>query len=145
MHKKSFFAGFALFVCSTSVFAFSARTFVASNGLDSNTCGRTDPCRSFAAAILQTTNNGEVVALDSAGYGIVNITQAISIISPLGIHAAITASTGDAVTINAANSFASVTLRNLYINSGGGVHGITFNTGGQLHIENCVISNFSNG
>jgi hypothetical protein len=142
-HKTAFLAGLALLVCSTSVFALGPRTFVASNGLDSNTCGRTDPCRSFAAALLQTTINGEVVALDSAGYGVVTITQGVSIISPLGVHAAITASVGDGVTINAVNAFATVTLRNLYINSGGGSNGITFNSGGQLHIENCVISNFS--
>ena len=144
MHKTSFFAGFALFVCSTSVFAFGARTFVASNGLDSNTCGRTDPCRSFAAAMAQTADNGEIVALDSAGYGTIAITKPLSIIAPLGVHAAITGSTGDAIAINV-GQFQSVALRNLYINSGGAPRGITFNTGSALHVEHCVISGFSRG
>jgi len=64
-------------LCSASAFATAQRTFVASNGNDANSCGRTDPCRSFAAAIAQTNANDEVVAIDSAGYGLVTITQSV--------------------------------------------------------------------
>ena len=45
------------------------RTFVASTGDDGDPCSLSLPCRSFAAAILQTNAGGEVVVLDSGGYG----------------------------------------------------------------------------
>jgi hypothetical protein len=124
--------------------ASNARSFVASNGLDSNTCSRIDPCRSFAFAITQTATNGEVVALDSAGYGQLTITKAITIVAPLGVHAGITAGVGDAVAINA-GTFEAVTLRNLYVNWQGATNGITLNTGGVLHIEHCVVNGFQYG
>src|SRR4029450_6331613 len=58
------------------------RTFVSGSGVDSNPCTLTLPCRSFAAAITQTSIGGEVIVLDSAGYGPVAITQSVSIIAP---------------------------------------------------------------
>ena len=118
------------------------RSFVSRVGLDSNACTFDAPCRSFAVAFTQTFPNGEVVANDSAGYGVLTITQSVAIVAPLGVHAGISAFTGDAVTINAAASDV-VVLRNLYINSQGGSNGITFNTGGALHVEHCVVSGFT--
>src|SRR5881394_3436360 len=111
MHRKTaVFVTALLVLSSVNAFAFGSRTFVASTGNDANTCGRTDPCRSFAAALLQTANNGEVVPLDSAGYGTMTITQPVSVITPLGIHAAITAGGGaDGVIVNTA-AFTSVAL-----------------------------------
>jgi hypothetical protein len=47
----------------------AARTFVASTGSDSDPCSRVDPCRTFQAAVDATAAGGEVVALDSAGFG----------------------------------------------------------------------------
>jgi len=118
------------------------RTFVSRNGLDTNTCAIDQPCRSFTAAILQTNANGEVVVNDSAGYGPVTITQAVAIISPLGVHAGISVFSGDGVTINAGSSDV-VVLRNLYINSQGGSNGVTLNTAHKLYLEHCVVSGFS--
>ena len=145
MHRKTAVFATVLFaLCSANAFAIAPRTFVASTGSDLNTCGRTDPCRSFATALLQTSNNGEVVPLDSAGYGTMSITQPVSVISPLGIHAAITASSGDAVTVSTAQ-FTAVALRNLYINATGATNGINVTSGGTLHVEHCLVSGFSNG
>ena len=45
------------------------QTFVASYGNDANPCGRVSPCRLFAKAMTVIDPNGEVVVLDSAGYG----------------------------------------------------------------------------
>ena len=118
------------------------RTFVASNGNDMNPCTRDLPCRSFAAAIAQTNANGEVVAIDSAGYGAVTVTQSVTIVAPLGVHAGISVFSGDGVTITAGSSDV-VVLRNLYINAQGGVNGVTLTTAGSLHIESCVVSGFS--
>ena len=81
------------------------RSFVSANhGNDANPCTVTLPCRNFAAAIAQTVAGGEVIALDSGGYGPVTIGNSISLISPPGVYAGITAFSGDAITINAGAS-----------------------------------------
>ena len=46
-----------------------ARSYVASNGLDTNDGKLATPCRSIGAALAQTNPGGEIIVLDSAGYG----------------------------------------------------------------------------
>ena len=50
--------------------------------------------RQFNAAIAATTAGGEVVALDSAGYGPTTITGSIALIGAPGIHAGISVFSG---------------------------------------------------
>src|SRR5437588_3023774 len=102
------------------------RSFVSANhGNDANPCTATLPCRNFAAAITQTAAGGEVIALDSGGYGPVNIGSSISLIAPPGVYAGITAFSGDAITI-AAGASDVVTLRGLTLNGLGGHNGVDF-------------------
>src|SRR6266480_6070986 len=91
------------------------RSFVASSGSDSNPCSRDLPCRSFNTAIGATTAGGEVVALDSAGYGVASINGSITIVGAPCVHAGVSAFTGSAITVNAGTTNV-VTVRNLYIN-----------------------------
>jgi hypothetical protein len=120
------------------------RTFVSGHGSDSGVCTRGAPCKTFARAITETTAGGEIDVVDSGEYGAVTITKSISIVNDGAGVAGITASSGDAITINAGGSD-NVHLRGLTINgSGSGSNGIQFNTGGNLAIENCVIRNFAN-
>ena len=70
------------------------RTFVASSGVDTNDGRLATPCRSIGAALAQTDPGGEIVVLDSAGYGTVTINKAVSVIAPLGIYAGITVTAG---------------------------------------------------
>jgi len=130
---------FALF-CSTPAWA-AQRTFVSRSGADSNPCTTDQPCRSFAAAIAVTNPNGEVVAIDSAGYGPVTVTQGVTILAPLGVHAGVTVTAGDGITVNAAATDV-VILRNLYLNAQGGFRGITLNSANALYIEHCTVSGF---
>ncbi|RFC36358.1 MAG: Right handed beta helix region [Candidatus Nitrotoga sp. LAW] len=117
------------------------RAFVASYGNDANSCIPLSPCRSFAKAVTVVDPNGEVLALDSAGYGIVTLTQPISLTAAPGIYAGITVFPGESgVTIAAS---VDVVLRGLTINSQGGNNGILMSGSSSLSIENCVISNFS--
>ena len=58
-------------------------------GNDINPCSLTQPCRGFTAAIAQVIAGGEVIALDSAAYGPVTITQSVSIIGPAGVYVGI--------------------------------------------------------
>jgi hypothetical protein len=120
------------------------RTFVSGTGSDTNACTRTQPCLTFAFAITQTNAGGEIDVLDPGGYGPFTITKAISIVNDgvgtVGIRAL---SGGTAITINAGASDA-VSLRGLTIEGAGvGLHGIAFNTGKSLTIQNSVIRHFT--
>lgn len=127
---------------ATPAAAQANRTFVSGTAdINNVTCSRTSPCRSFATAIGLTNAGGEIVALDSAGYGPFTIDKAISV-SAQGVEAAITTTSGDGITINA-NPGDVVNLRSLTLTGGGGNNGITFNTGGTLNIQNCVVRGFS--
>ena len=76
-----------LLICAlgaTSAFGQAQRTLVSRLGTDSNPCSRTAPCRALSQAVSQTNAGGDVVMLDSAGYGPATITKAITIAAPEG-------------------------------------------------------------
>ena len=116
------------------------RQFVASYGDDTNPCTLVQPCRTLNTAIAVVDVNGEVVVLDSAGYGTATITKNVSIVAPPGIYAGTTVpSGGTGIVVDAPN--ATVLLRGLTINALGGLYGIRFLNGRQLTIDHCVIAN----
>jgi hypothetical protein len=145
-HRLSRIGLIAVTLLAASPLVAAQRTFVsAASGIDANPCSRQLPCRNFAAAVTQTDSAGEVVVLDSGGYGIVTVTQSVSLVAPAGVHAAITASLATAIDVSAGDSDV-VVVRGLYLSGAGGVAGsagIFFRTGKALHVENCVISGFA--
>jgi hypothetical protein len=120
-----------------------ARVFVASYGDDANPCTFGSPCKTFQHAHDAVDAGGEVTAIDSAGFGPINITKAVTITSPDGVEAGIVPTgAGDAIDINAGPNDV-VVLRGLTLNgSGVGGNGIVFNSGGSLTVINCVVQNF---
>src|SRR5215472_14848505 len=132
---------------ASSLFSVSAharaRVFVASYGDDSNPCTFGSPCKTFQHAHDDVDAGGEVTAIDSAGFGPINITKAVTITSPDGVEAGIVPTgAGDAIDINAGPNDV-VVLRGLTLNgSGVGGNGIVFNSGGSLTVTNCVVQNF---
>jgi parallel beta helix pectate lyase-like protein len=139
---------FSLAAGSTPAGATTQRAFVATSGSDANApqnCSRVAPCRSFAVAIGVTDPGGSVVVLDSGGYGPVTITTSVAIIAPPGVHAAITATTGQpGIVVNAPD--ASVTLRGLYLEGKGiGSDRIQYNVrdNSALSVENVVVDGFA--
>ena len=121
------------------------RAFVASYGLDSNTafsCNVTHPCRTFAHAVTVVNTDGEVVALNSAGYGLVTPIRSISLMAAPGVYAGMSVFP-DASGVTIATPGVNVVLRGLTINGQGGDSGVSMFAGGKLSIENCVISNFN--
>ena len=104
-----------------------ARVFVASYGNDANPCTFGSPCKTYHVAVNVVDPGGEVTAIDSAGFGPISITKAVTITSPAGVEAGIVpAAGGDGVDINAGASDA-VVLRGLTMNgSSGGNNGIVF-------------------
>ncbi len=137
----------ALLVGMSSGAYAAARTFVATGGSDGNTavnCSRTAPCRSFASALTVTNAGGEIIVLDSGGFGPVTIDKSVSIIAPEGIYAGISVASGNGVTI--ATGGIHVVLRGLDINtdSANADYGIAMTSAqGTLLVENCTISGFS--
>jgi len=131
----------ALTLIAGSAAAANNRSAVSLNGLDSNPCTVASPCRSFGVALSQTNYAGEVIALDSAGYGPFSIGQNVSVSGAPGVHAAITVPSGNGIDVTGGTS---VYISNLTIlGTGGGVNGIR-NTGCQfLHITDCYIQGFS--
>ena len=142
MRTRTFVVGAVLcLLLASTASAQLNRTFVASTGNDANDCSRATPCRNFAAAILQTNAGGEIIPLDSAGYGpTLNITKAVSIVTPTGIYAGMTTVAGAAISVNAPGAI--VVLRGLYLNALGGLQGVVVTDVGRLYIENSVVNAF---
>ena len=119
------------------------RTFASASGSDGNPCSRSAPCRTLGQAISQTNVGGEVVILDSAGYGPVNITKSITVTAAPGVYAGISVFSGDGIDVNAASSDV-VTLHGLTVNNqGSSGSGIVCNTAGTLRIESCIVRGFN--
>jgi len=115
--------------------------YVASYGLDTNPCTLTSPCRSFSHAVDVTDAGGEVIVLDTGGYGSVTITKSISIIAPVGMYASVTpGSDANGITINA-EATDTVLIKGLTIKgTPGSAYGIQASTVKRLIVDNCFIS-----
>ncbi len=118
------------------------RSFVSTQGSDAANCTLATPCRSFGTAIGHTLDNGEIVVLDSGGYGAVVVNKRVEIIAPSGVYAGITATAGTAVQIVA--PAVNVAIRGIAINGlGTGQFGIDVQFGTQITVERCRIAHFS--
>jgi hypothetical protein len=117
----------------------NARTFVSGQGSDFNACSVSAPCRTFTAALAQTAPGGEVVVLNSAGYGALTISGAVSVIAPKGPYGV---TPGVTVSAGAADI---VTLKGLTVvgpDIAGTSNGINFSSGAVLNIESCEVRSF---
>lgn len=132
----------AVLLAAMPLQAQAVRTWVSAAGTDVNPCTRTLPCRTFAAALLAVAPGGEIVVVDSGGYGPVTITKPVSLIAPATVHAAIAPTGGSAISIAAAASDV-VILRGLYLNGQGAERGVHATVMDTLHIEQTVISGFT--
>src|SRR5437762_802411 len=90
------------------------RSAVSVNGSDTNPCTVASPCRSFTAALAHTNFRGEVIALDSGGYGPFTFSQDVTVAGAPGVYAAMTVPTGNGIDVSVTS--ASVKISNLRIN-----------------------------
>jgi hypothetical protein len=84
---------------------------------------------------------GEVVALDSAGYGPFTVSKAVTVVAPSGVYAGVTVASGTAIVVSAGATDV-VVLRGLTLTGQGVSEGITFSSGAALYVESLVISGF---
>lgn len=130
---------------ATSATAQLNRTAVSVQGSDLNTCAVASPCRNFAAALQQTNPGGEIIALDSGGFGTVTVERSVTIAAAPGAYAGITVPAGGIGVWILAPAGTIVVVRGLIVKGVGGLAGIHLNSGQELHVEQCVIDGFTTG
>ncbi|MBI3147313.1 MAG: right-handed parallel beta-helix repeat-containing protein [Betaproteobacteria bacterium] len=139
-------AGFLALMAAALSAEAAQRTFVSTAGSDANTaanCSRPSPCRGFTAALTVTDAGGEIIVLDSGGYGAVAIAQSVSIIAPEGVYAGISVFSGSGASI--ATAGVNVILRGLTFNGLGGASGVNMSDGAGLVVDRCHFRNFTDG
>jgi hypothetical protein len=141
MLARLFLSFAAAAIAATPAYAAREHSFVASYGNDSNPCSYLEPCATFQQALSQTVSGGEITAIDSDGFGPLNINQSVTITGAPGAEANVPpVSSGSSVVI-AGNI--NVTLRNLTINGEGvGYNGIEIDEAVSVTVINCTITNF---
>lgn len=91
-----------------------------------------------------TNAGGEILVLDSAGYGTLTINKSVTITSPPGIYGGITVPSGGTGIAITYNNSGNIVLRGLTINGGGvGTTGISISTGSNVEVHGCVIGGMS--
>jgi hypothetical protein len=134
------------FAFATVAQAQATRTWVSGVGDDVNPCSRTAPCKTFAGAISKTAKDGEIDALDDAGYGAVTITKSITIDGGGHLASVLAAGTnGVIINVTDVNDIRkTVRLRNLSINGAGtGFDGIRVLAANKVYIESCQSFGFT--
>ena len=89
-----------------------------------------------------TDPDGELIVLDSGGYGRVTIDKSVAINAPAGVYAGISVFSG-ANGVDIAGSGIRVVLRGLAINGQGGDSGISISSGSDVVVDRCTISNLT--
>src|SRR3954465_1560536 len=134
---------------AAAIHAAPTKIFVASYGNDANSGTPASPKRGFQAAHDSVAADGQIVVLDTAGYGALNIPKSVAVTRPPGVNGFVTApSGGSGITINA-GATDKVALRGLIIegpgSGGGGFVGINGSSFGTLSVESCTVRNFGDG
>jgi hypothetical protein len=127
---------------ASPVMAANIRSAVSVSGLDTNPCTVASPCRSFGAALAVTFASGEIVALDSAGYGPFVIDREITVSGAPGVHAAISVPLDTGIDVVAAASD-HVVIRNIVLVGTGGIIGIRVQSAKETHILDCLARGFA--
>jgi hypothetical protein len=132
----------ALGLSPNRALALNGRSFVSAQGSDANSCSPAAPCRTLQVAVNNTNAGGEVVVLNSAGYGIVTINKEITI-SSIGVEGSITAGSGQtAITINAGAGDHVRLVGLTLIGAGLGSNGILIQSAQEVAIRDTRMTGF---
>jgi hypothetical protein len=130
------------FFAASSAFGQNSRSAVSVSGLDTNPCTVALPCRSFGAAVLVTGARGEIVALDSAGYGGFVIDREITVQGAPGVHAAISVPLNVGIDV-VAQASDHVVIRNIVLLGTGGIVGIRVQSAAETRVLDCLARGFA--
>lgn len=122
------------------------KVFVASTGDDANDGSRSSPKRSFQAAHDAVATDGNIVVLDTAGYGPLTITKGVAVTVPPGVNAFITAGSSNGISITAGAN-ATVALQGLIIEGSSvpSYSGILISSAKSVTVDDSLIRNFGEG
>jgi hypothetical protein len=137
----------ALSLSALPSLAQNPRSFVATTGNDANTCTRNNECRTFARALAVTNVDGEVIALDSGGFGPFYVSQAVTVAAAPGVIASLTGVfPTSAVSVNAPST-ARVVLKGLTIIMPPTVSApaLFASSFGELDISHCTVTGGGDG
>ena len=142
MHAPFILKLVALAACATAVssaaHAVDNTRYISITGNDANACTLAAPCRFLPRGISITPAGGELRILDSGDYGNSGIVRNSLTISGNGN----TIFLRNPITID--NADAVVTLRSFTLNGQSTIaNGISIVAAASVHIENCVVHNFS--
>jgi Right handed beta helix region len=117
-------------------------SWVSHGGLDTNNCTAASPCATFAHALSQTYDGGEVSCVDSGSFNQFTVTLAVTIDCNGTVatpSADTTGSCTDGIVINAPGKV--VTLRGLNVSGFNAceTNGILIQAATAVYIEDCVI------
>jgi hypothetical protein len=130
----------ALGLLAIPAFSQPQRTFVsAKNGNDTNSCSLASPCRNLRRGVEAVASGGEVIPLDSGGYGSLLIQKPVSIAAPRGVHVGVTTYTNAEQYALTVATTGSVSLRGVAVSNLGGYGGIYYEGGGTLRIDSCRV------
>jgi hypothetical protein len=139
-----------LLALPSTIHAQATKIFVASFGNDANDGSRGAPKRNFQNAHDTVAAGGQIVVLDTAGYGALNITKSLAVTVPPGVNGFVTVTANNlGITIHAGISDV-VTLRGLIVEGGGSRttvtpgsgYGISVSSVGALTLHDCTVRNF---
>jgi len=149
------FSAFAvLCVQLTPAQALTPRTYVATYGSDANTCNSPSvPCLTLSSAITKVDPGGVVTVLDTVSTGTANIAKPLSIVAVGGNQMQFLSATApfgedlpDAAIHISVGANDDVVLDGLAFKGfGNGIRAIRLNSGGRLHVRNCLISGYPGG
>jgi hypothetical protein len=144
-------AAAAFMMCSAFIVqGQNARTWVSGLGNDANApgCQQATPCRMFQTAITNTNPGGQVVALDSAGYGPFTINKSITVEGSPGVQAFIfVAPSTTAITVSGGAATDVVILRNIFVDGSGSpsTTGLSHTSAAKLVVQNCTFRSLTTG
>jgi hypothetical protein len=123
-------------------------SWVARNGNDANTCVAISPCLTFAHALSQTQDGGQLSCLDAGSFGGMTIAISVTIDCTATMatpNADLLSECVSSIVINATAPGKVVTLRGLNIAGDNcmGDNGILIIFAAAVYIEDCVVENFS--
>jgi hypothetical protein len=141
-----------IMAAASSSQATTLRAFVSSTGNDANAvtnCAQANPCSTFARALPTVTNGGELIALDTAGYGPLTgpntILKSITIAAIPGQTAFVVAAGGTTGFTVSAGAGDLIILRNLSFNGSGAANTTGINhVSGRVLIKNSKFAQLTN-
>ena len=139
---------FALTFLARTSEAQLTKIFVASYGNDANDGSRGAPKRNFQPAHNAVAAGGQIVVLDTAGYGALTINKSLAVTVPPGVNGFVTVSGSSNGILISASSSDIVVLRGLIVEGGGPAAngtGIVAVSVGRLTVDDCVVRNFTVG